>query len=72
MTETSRVIDSIGMTEEEVQPYLDYLDNLRESGVTNMFGAHRFVTGQFNVTDSQARAITAYWMGTFLLKGESE
>jgi hypothetical protein len=44
---------------------LTYLDELRESGVTNMFGAGPYVSGEFGLTPAQARAVVSYWMATF-------
>ncbi len=45
--------------------HLDYLDDLRESGETNMFGAARYLVGHFNVPYQDAKAILSYWMETF-------
>lgn len=45
--------------------HLEYLDGLRESGVTNMFGASEYVYNAFDVTRNQARQIVQYWMETF-------
>lgn len=50
-----------GMTEE----HFEYLDNLRESGVTNMFGAGRYLEGEFGVTANESTKILGYWMETF-------
>lgn len=44
---------------------LEYLDDLRESGDTNMYGAGSFVGAEFCLTVSEARAVTTYWMQTF-------
>jgi hypothetical protein len=45
--------------------HMDYLDALRESGVTNMFGAPAYVVSEFGVSKEDARTITSYWMKTF-------
>lgn len=46
--------------------YLAYLDDLRESGVTNMFGASQYLSETFpELNGERARAILAYWMETF-------
>ena len=46
--------------------HLEYLDALRESGVTNMFGARPYVKHAFKkLTDQQAGAVLVYWMKTF-------
>jgi len=52
----------IGYAEDEV---FEYLDDLRESGVTNMFGAGSYVQGEFNVSEKEARTLLAKWMKTF-------
>lgn len=45
--------------------HLNYLDNLRESGATNMFGAAPFLAKQFRLNLATARAYVGYWMMTF-------
>ncbi len=45
--------------------HLEYLDDLRESGITNMFGASVFIEQDFNVSRDDARLILGYWMKTF-------
>lgn len=42
-----------------------YLDNLRESGVTNMFGAPAYVEQHFGITWDEASKVTGEWMRTF-------
>ena len=44
---------------------LEYLDDLRESGVTNMYGAGRYVEKEFDVDRREASDIVGYWMKTF-------
>jgi len=44
---------------------LDYLDDLRESGVTNMFGAGGYLQKEFDIKASEALEILKYWMETF-------
>lgn len=44
---------------------LDYLDELRESGITNMFGAAPYVAKAFDLSTEDARAVLTYWMRTF-------
>ena len=46
--------------------YLDYLDGLRLSGLTNMFGAAPYLVDEFPELDKrQARTVLSYWMATF-------
>lgn len=48
------------------QEHLDYLDGLRESGVTNMFGATTYIVRHFPLCKVEnARKILSYWMETF-------
>ena len=45
---------------------LTYLDELRGSGITNMFGAASFLTASFpELTQSEAREVLKYWMESF-------
>ena len=45
--------------------HLIFLDNLRESGITNMFGAGPYVQETFGVDEDQAKTILVYWMESF-------
>lgn len=45
--------------------HLRFLDALRESGQTNMFGAAPYIAEMFEVPMNQARQILTYWMRTF-------
>jgi len=45
--------------------HLEYLDALRESGATNMFGAGDYLREEFGMERSKARQILSYWMKTF-------
>jgi len=48
------------------EEHLVFLDELRESGATNAFGAVPFIVDDFpTLTDAQAKAILLYWMNTF-------
>lgn len=39
-----------------------FLDNLRESGVTNMFGAGQYVEEAFSIGKTEARKFLSGWM----------
>ena len=58
-------------TKAEVRPdvvtdeHLEYLDALRESGATNMFGAGAWLRGEFGLTEKESHVVLDYWMGTF-------
>ena len=50
------------------QEVFDYLVILRDSGVTNMFGAPAYVAEQFGIPTKEATALFWEWTETF--KGE--
>lgn len=39
-----------------------YLDELRESGITNMFGAGSYIEAQFNISSSESSELLGEWM----------
>ena len=45
--------------------HLEFLDELRESGDTNMFGATPYVRHEFNINRKEASEILGYWMDSF-------
>lgn len=45
--------------------HLEYLDDLRESGETNMYGAGAWLVGRFDISKAEARVILSYWMASF-------
>jgi len=45
--------------------YFEYLDDLRESGVTNMFGAGAYLEADFGLDRNEARKVLSKWMETF-------
>lgn len=53
------------ITEEKRNEYYEYLDALRESGVTNMFGATPYLKKEFKLKEDVARKILTDWMGSF-------
>jgi len=50
-----------GLTDE----HLEYLDELRQSGRTNMFGAAPYIQMEFGLERDDAKAYLLYWMRTF-------
>ncbi len=45
---------------------LAYLDDLRNGGTTNMFGAARYLVFEFpELSEADAKEILAEWMGSF-------
>ena len=47
------------------QKYIDYLNALRESGITNMYGAGEYLMDTFDLPKVEARKILANWMSNF-------
>jgi hypothetical protein len=43
----------------------DFLDRLRDSGVTNMFGARPYLMRQFDLPPNVASSLLSEWMKTF-------
>ena len=51
--------------DEMVEKYFEYLDALRLSGVTNMFGAGQYLEIEFGLNKGYARTVLSEWMRTF-------
>lgn len=49
----------------EKEVVFKYLDDLRESGETNMFGAAAYLQRDFDMTPKEAREWLVKWMGNF-------
>ena len=48
------------------EDHLEFLDDLRESGQTNMFGARPYVQDEFpELSTMEAKQVLLYWMETF-------
>ena len=46
--------------------HLEYLDDLKDSGVTNMFGARPHLLSEFpELSEKEGATILCYWMKTF-------
>lgn len=58
----SAILNEAGITEETVKVYLD---NLRKSGIVNMFGAAGYLVQRFGFSKTEARAELARWMENF-------
>lgn len=50
---------------EELVEFFEYLDELRESGATNMSGATPFIERKFSLPYKEAGAVLMLWMDTF-------
>lgn len=45
--------------------HLEYLDKLRDSGETNMFGAGTYLMRRFALNSGEAKTILLYWMDSY-------
>ena len=50
---------------EDSKQYFDYLTDLRDSGVTNMFGAAVYLQRDFGLSRQESRDILLKWMESF-------
>ena len=56
----------MGRPEFVTDKILEFLDDLRESGETNMYGARPYVLRDFpELTKREAGKVLSYWMKTF-------
>ena len=49
----------------ETEEVFSYLDDLKESGVTNMFGARPYVEEEFGFSKVKSGHLLSKWMRTF-------
>lgn len=42
-----------------------FLDELRDSGATNMFGARPYIVGEFGMEAGEAKKYLMAWMGSY-------
>jgi hypothetical protein len=62
----TQMTDAIDRPEFVKDTYLDYLNAVRLSGLTNMFGAASYLILQFPELDKwKARVVLFYWMANF-------
>lgn len=50
---------------ESYQEYFDYLVELRDSGVTNMWGAAPFLAERFGLSGQEASKVLVDWIESF-------
>lgn len=53
------------MNEVNREEVYNFLDNLRDSGITNMFGAVPFISEMFEVSSETAKQLLKSWMETY-------
>ena len=49
-----------------MKKYFGYLNDLRESGVTNMWGAGEYLVEEFGIDAAEAKEILVEWIKTFI------
>ena len=60
------------MSKNNNKEYFEYLDALRDSGVTNMFGAVPYLMNEFpELSMDEARNILKNWMNTYSERHET-
>lgn len=57
--------EDVRAEEHRLGKYYVYLDELRESGETNMWGASTYLEEKFNMSPNKAVQIVGSWMDTF-------
>ena len=57
----TKVTETMNITNEQIQ----FLDDLRDSGIVNMFGAGSYIQDEFGVTRHDANRILNHWMETY-------
>jgi len=58
------------LNEKEVEIF-NYLNDLRDSGVTNMYGARSYIVDEFNIPKKEAGDYLSLWMKNFNEEGYS-
>lgn len=53
------------LTREQLIEGFEYLDDLRDSGRTNMFGSQAYVQDELGWEKVEAKALVTQWMGSF-------
>jgi hypothetical protein len=53
------------MSDVEMQEYYEYLDLLRETGATNMFGAGPYLQEAFGLSRYEAKDVVLSWMESY-------
>ena len=60
-------------TTQQEQEVFQFLNGLRDSGATNMFGARSYIQEEFpNLSQQEATSLLALWMDNFQSNGKYE
>ena len=57
-------------TTNQEQEVLEFLNILRDSGATNMFGAVPYIKDEFELDSKEAKRLLMLWMANFNVEGE--
>lgn len=57
-------------TTDKEQEVLEFLNMLRDSGATNMFGAVPYIKDEFELDSKEAKRLLMLWMANFNDEGE--
>ena len=57
-------------TTNQEQEVLEFLNILRDSGVTNMFGATPYIKDEFDLDSEESKCLLMLWMANFNDKGK--
>jgi hypothetical protein len=57
-------------TTKQEQEVLEYLNMLRDSGVTNMFGATPYIEAEYGLDKKESRRLLSLWMKNFNDEGK--
>lgn len=57
--------DTINRPDNIEEEHLEFLDELRESGKTNMLGAGTYLQDVYCMTRNESYAVLNYWIKTF-------
>ncbi len=57
-------------TTDKEQEVLEFLNILRDSGATNMFGAVPYIKDEFELDSKEAKSLLMLWMANFNDEGE--
>lgn len=60
--------ESLGIEVSKLANMYNYLEDLRESGITNMFGATPYLVSEFDLDRNIAIKVLSSWMGSFKVK----
>ena len=61
----THTIEGLNIEGDAIEEMLVYLDELRESGETNMFGARPYLMEAFDLDGPTGAKVLTYWMQTF-------